>query len=453
MSKTEYEKFSSELLNKLKEQNKNAVKTIDNNKNIVEQCLHGSSSDYLKTFVNDFNNVILSEKIKKFKIFEKVLKHNLFVDVLAEFKKSDVLIRACKTNNKNAAEWLLTMNLNYDTQDENGATALMEASFRPTMISIVKELLKKNVNVNIVDNNGNNALFYATKNVKSLEILLKTKIDINHLNADNDSVLTYSCKMERVNGLNILTKQKSLDVNHMNCVGKTAAMYLVENAQDDILKPFIKNNNINPNFKNKFGETLVSCFVKNFYQLCIENIPDIKLSNRSGYLRNKRYARTLEALIELGCDFNEVVDEQGNTPIMVFLMMKDYVTCQYLMNTIGNSIDLSKKNYNGVDASYLSLFLSSEVFENLIYKSTHKDSLSYQALKNKFINNPTYNKEYLETNDITISKSLNVQNDYVVSPQNSKIIQQWLIEIYFPRALSQLKVPGYTLAPEFSVFY
>ncbi|OUM64442.1 hypothetical protein PIROE2DRAFT_8747 [Piromyces sp. E2] len=453
MSKSEFENFSSQLLKQLKEENKKAVTVIDNNSKIVEQCLLGSNSDFLKTFVKDLNTVILEKKTKKFKIFESVLNHKLFVDVLKEFKNSDVLIRACKANNNNAAEWLLSMKLNYEVQDENGATALMEASLRPAMDFVVKDLLKKNVNVNMVDNNGNNALFYATKSAKSLERLLKSKIDINHVNVDNDSVLTNSCKMDRVNNLNVLTKQKSLDVNHINNFGKTAAMYLVENAQHDILKPFIKNNKIDPNFKNKFGETLVSCFVKSFYQFCIENIPEIKLSNRSGYLRNKRYARTLETLIELGCDFNVPVDEQGNTPIMVFLMMKDYVTCQYLMNNIGNRIDLSKKNNDGVNASYLSLLLSNEVFNNLNYKSSQVNSLSYQALKKKFVSNATFDKNYYESGDITISKSIKVQNNYTISPQNSKIVQQWLIEVYFPKAFSELEVPGYTLAPEFAVFY
>lgn len=453
MSKSEFGNFSSQLLSQLKEENKKAVTVIDNNRKIVEQCLLGSNSDFLKTFVNDLNTVILDEKIKKFKIFESVLNHKLFIDVLKEFRNSDVLIRACKANNKNAAEWLLSMKLNYEAQDENGATALMEASLRPAMDFVVKDLLKKNVNVNMVDNNGNNALFYATKSAKSLERILKNKIDINHVNVDNDSVLTYSCKMDRVNNLNVLTKLKSLDVNHINNVGKTAAMYLVENAQHDILKPFVKNNKIDPNFKNKFGETLVSCFVKSFYQFCIENIPEIKLSNRSGYFRNKRYARTLETLIELGCDFNVPVDEQGNTPIMVFLMMKDYVTCQYLMNTIGNKLDLSKKNNDGVNASYLSLLLSNEVFNNLNYKSSQVSSLSYQALKKRFVSNATFDRTYYESGDITISNSIKVQNNYTISPQNSKIVQQWLIEVYFPKALSELKVPGYTLTPEFAVFY
>jgi len=443
MTISELDSFTNFLLKQLEVEDKKAISTIDDHKEVIEQYLSDTNSEYLKKFVNDINTIIVEGKIKKFKIFEKVLNHLLFTSVLTEFRNSDVLIRACKAINKKAAEWLLTMNLNYDVQGENGATALMESAFRPAMNVVFEKLIKSNVNVNIEDNNGNNALFYATKNQKSLDILLKkTNIDINHLNHDNDSVFTYCCRMDRINAYEILSKQESLNPNHINCIGKTAAMYLVEHAEYQTLKSFIMNKNIDPNYKNKFGETLVSCFVKKFYQHCNGGLTEVQLFSQSGYLRNKRYANTFKTLIEFKCDFNVPVDDDGNTPIMVFLMMKDYVTCKYLLKKYGPAIDLSKKNYNGINASYLSLFISSEVFESLNCRTIEQFSL--KALKKAFTDNPTFDRQFLENGDITSIETIRIINKYKVPKDNSKLVQQWLLEAYFPKAMKSIEIPGFT---------
>jgi len=452
MTNSDFESFSTLILKQLAVGDKKALSTIDDHSKLIEQCLSNPKNDYMKNFVNDFNTVIVESKMKKYKIFENVLNHKLFENVLTVFKNSDVLIRACEALNKNAAEWLLTMGLNYNVQAESGATALMESAFRPTLYSVFENLLKSNVDVNIVDNNGNTALFYATKNPKSLKTLLKkSDIDINHLNKDDDSVLTYCCRMDRVGTLDILINQKSLDPNHTNRDGKTAAMYLVENAQYQILKPFVLNNRINPNYKSKLGQTLVHCFFNKYYQHCNGDIEHIQLFNRSGYLRNKRYAYTLMTLIDLKCDFNVPVDADGNSPIMVLLMMKDYVTCQYLLEKCGHLIDLSKSNYNGINASYLSLFISPEVFEGLTFKDN--DIFSLKVLKKAFTDNPTFDKRYMSNDDINITETLKITNKYQIIPGRSKIIQEWLLEVYFPRALKSLRVPGYKYASEFAVFY
>jgi len=248
--------------------------------------------------------------------------------------------------------------------------------------------------------------------------------------------------MDRINAYEILSKQESLNPNHINCIGKTAAMYLVEHAEYQTLKSFIMNKNIDPNYKNKFGETLVSCFVKKFYQHCNGGLTEVQLFSQSGYLRNKRYANTFKTLIEFKCDFNVPVDDDGNTPIMVFLMMKDYVTCKYLLKKYGPAIDLSKKNYNGINASYLSLFISSEVFESLNCRTIEQFSL--KALKKAFTDNPTFDRQFLENGDITSIETIRIINKYKVPKDNSKLVQQWLLEAYFPKAMKSIEIPGFT---------
>jgi len=444
MTKSEFETFSTLLLDQLKGKSKEALITIDKNNKLVEQCLGNTDSDDMKKFINDLNNVIVEGKVKSYDIFKKALQHPSFSHVLTSFRNSDVLIRACKALNKDAVKWLLTMDINYDVQDEYGATAFMEAAYRPSMDFLLKKLIKENVDVNKVDYNGNNALFYATKSLEIFKKLYKTGIDVNRVNNEGESLLTYCCKMDRVRTLEFIRKELSLDPNHMNCVGKTACMHLVENAQNVILKSFIKEYNIDPNFKNKFGDTLVSIFIKSYYQHCIGNLKDgSKLLTRHGHNMTQRYAETLQTLIECHCDFNVPVDDDGNTPMMVLLMMKDYVSCQYLLSKYSDGIDLSKENYHGINASYLSLFITNEVFDEL-YSSdyVYKDKFSSCDLKNLFMNNKSFDKKYLENGDITVVDTMKVTNNYPTKLEYNKIVQLWLMESLFPNAVKvNLLVP------------
>lgn len=219
-------------------------------------------------------------------------------------------------------------------------------------------------------------------------------------------------------------------------------MHLVENAQSVLLKSFINDKNIDPNYKNKFEETLVTTFVKSYYQHYIGNFKDgSKMDTRYTYEKTKRFGETLKILVDFNCDFNVPVDNDGNTPIMVFLLMKDYVTCQYLLSQDKISIDLSKENYHGVNASYLSLLISSEVFDGLTYKDSYNDKLSYSALKKAFIKNETFDKKYLDVGDedIKVVDSKKIINNYPVTSVY-KTIQTWLIEIY-----SQVQLVKYLL--------
>ncbi|KAG4105096.1 ankyrin [Neocallimastix lanati (nom. inval.)] len=209
MTKTEFEIFSETLLNQLKNENKDCLKTIENKSKLIEHYLNGQDLGYLKRFINEFNEAVT---------------------------KSDVLIRACKKVNKKAVEWLLTMNIDPTIQDENGMTALMHSAEHVSTDFAV---------TNMVDNNGNNALFHATS-------LLKSRVNVNHLINDGK-------KSDE-----ILVKEKNTDLNCINCVGMTPAMHLVKNARYREVESLVKSGKVNPDYVNKFGNSLVSVVTKNY---------------------------------------------------------------------------------------------------------------------------------------------------------------------------------------------
>jgi len=127
---------------------------------------------------------------------KKFFNTTIFKNVKAEFKESDIILRACKIENLKLIKWLLTMKINLSLQDDQGITVLMYASKNPELLFALKDILnnKKDDSLYLVDKNDENAFFYAVNNIKGLELLLESKKmveNVNQLNNNNDSVLTY----------------------------------------------------------------------------------------------------------------------------------------------------------------------------------------------------------------------------------------------------------------------
>jgi len=416
--------------------------TIDENQKLVENYLNGKDDIYIKKFVNDINKVIIEPTINKYKLFESVLKHELFTKVLAEFRKSDVLINACKAMNKNAVKWLLTMDINYGVQDDLGMTALMYSAKQASLDFVVEKMIKtKGEHLHLKDYNGNNVLFHATHCPDNLNKLLKSSININELNNDHESLLLYCSRYNKTRSFDILHKNKVFDPNLSNCVGKTIAMYLVEHARFRELKSFVKNNNIDPNYVNKFGESLVSVYVKKYYQYYIGNIGEVSYTSNLNYITIKNFALTLKTLIDLKCNFNVRVDKDGNTPIMVFLMIKDYITSKYLLDKC--DIDLSITNNHGLNASCLYLFMSDEIISNLKYNTIryHK-TISLNALKSTMRENRTFDKQYTDySDDITVNQNIKPEKmgeGYPIKKEYAQLCQQFIMEVFYPNAGSEV---------------
>jgi len=444
MSKEDFQNFEKELFNKLTIEDKGCLNTIENCKEVVNEYLNGKDEDSIKAFVNEFNNTLLTIKVKKYNLFENVLNHQLFGKVLAAFRQSDVMIRACKDVNRKVVEWLLTMKIDYNYQDENGMNALMYAAEKASLGFAIKKIIEGNIDINRTDNNGNNALFHAASSPDNLKILLKSKINKSQLNSDGESLLLYCCRYDKIRSFELIYIDKSFDPNINNAVGKTAAMYLVENARFKEVKTFVKKNKIDPNYVNKFGQSLVSTFVKRYYQQYIGNIGETSFTSKLNYINTKNYALTMLSLIDLKCNFNIPIDDDGNTPIMAFLMMKDYITAKYLLDKC--DIDLSIKNKYDINASFLSLFISESVFDSLNYnKKRNASEISYKALKKALQTNKTFDSDNVNLDEnISVRPSSKYKNPYPINPNYATIVIQWIMEVYYPNAIAEVTIGGNT---------
>jgi len=376
MTLSDFATFKTELIGQLMKESKKSLEIIDENSKLVEFYLNNEDLTYVKIFINDFNNVVLNPRIEKYKLLKKVLDHKLFTNVLEQFRNSDILIKACKIGNKKTIEWLLTMDINFEVQDEFGRTALMYAVKKTILNFVVKKIMKSNGNdIHLVDKKGNNALFHAAENIITFREFLKYKniFDLNYKNKDNEDILMYCCrygKIQSVEFFDFICKYVNVDPYYINSEGKTIPMYLAEHFKYREIRNLAKKCNFDPNFKTEFGYTLVNCLIKKYYEVYTEKIKETK-----GFGLNYQFFKsaliTFVTLVEMGCDINESIDEEGTTMTLILLKLRDIVTYSYLVSNGAKEYPLLIEDRTNPNDKYPGVDITDPIIiENL--KTTQK---------------------------------------------------------------------------------
>lgn len=354
----------------------------------VIQDYFGENCDIksIRDFIYNFNIRVLKNDKKEFDIFEGVLNHKLFVNVLYEFRNSEIMILACQEGNANALNWLMTMDINTCVQDKNGCTALMYACKNPEVkfLKVINYLCDHDKkNIHLVDSRGQTAAFYAVENLSALRILINHNIDINRTNYDYDSLLTYCCRNKIYSPLKVLGVIKEVDLNIFNNEEKSAAFYLIEDEKYMELK-YIISKKMNFYFKNSKNETPLSILFKKYAQ----------------YYENRDYdnliaiVKIIKVIIDKNININTSIDEEGNTPFMYFLMYKDWCSIAYSILHC-NDIDFSYKNVHGQNATIISLGITREIF----YKTVDSDcELDMKKLNTYFLKNNTFDRDFVDEN-------------------------------------------------------
>ncbi|ORX85807.1 ankyrin [Anaeromyces robustus] len=248
------------------------------------------------------------------------------------------------------------MDMNLGVQDENGMTAIMYAVRQPSLLKISKKIiyLMNDDYLNIADKQGNTVLFHSVHS-PTIELynILKYKIDINHLNKDNDSILSYCYRNQIYNICNVFSTKDFIHFETLNNEGKNAVIYLIEQNRWSELKNisiYIKLNNFN--FKSEAVVRCFSNFFKKMYETGLTKDPITMRRPHPNYIIP--YLKTLRNLIHSTYDFNQPIDNVGNTPLMFFIETQDYGSMYYLIKHWKN-LDLSITNKHGESACSLCL--------------------------------------------------------------------------------------------------
>ncbi|OUM58501.1 hypothetical protein PIROE2DRAFT_64375 [Piromyces sp. E2] len=277
------------------------------------------------------------------------------------------------------------MDINTMIQNENGVTALMAASKDSDLIFVVKYLLNHDSdNINLYDKNKETALFYAIYNIDALRLLLDSNIDANYLNNNQDSFLTYCCRNKIYGPLKTLFVKDIVDVNVYDKNEKTALMYLMEDCRIAELKYLVDKETINFYYENSRKETAMSIFFKNYYE-CYKQLNMEKIL---------KYVEVIKVLVEKNVNLNISIDEEGNTPMMFFFMIEDWISMTYLILNYTN-LDLSFKNKKG------------ESFSSLCEKHKPTKESTYSGINTKYLmyyifTQPTFDASYRGISGINV---------------------------------------------------
>jgi hypothetical protein len=122
--------------------------------------------------------------------------------------------------------------------------------------NIVKLLVKNNININLVDNLGDNALMYAVKdkdykNIKDKEIiniiklLIDSGININNTNKDGDNALIYAIDNDQTSIVKFFLENKNLNINIVNNNNNSIINYIKSHKTFNIIKDYVNQENNN----------------------------------------------------------------------------------------------------------------------------------------------------------------------------------------------------------------
>jgi len=413
----EFSELESKFLLQLKSNDNKCIKTIEKNKKLVEEYLGKNANPTgINNFVDGFNNIVVEAKksiVKNpLKLFEKVLKHPLFSQVLITFNNSDVLIKACKVGNKDVIKWLLSsMKVSPYVQDKDGMSALMYAA-QCGFNFVIKPFLKDSRCLNLEDKDVNNVLYYAVRNSEFIDDksdnqfaldLINSAININHFNHNGETILTYCSKYDKYNSICwYLIKNLDIDVNIADNNGFTPAMYIAERGMFKVFSSLNKRN-CNYGYMDSHGQSVLSILIDKLYS---------KNNLSAPY---EHYVKCLSILVNRQSDFNIPVDKEGNTAVMISEMLDDNITIAYCAQTL-EKLDLSVKNKYGENITSLAVkFDRIKILKLLRSNPTfdyyYRDSINQNTLLIlSAINNFTLTKELVE-NDPSIINEVNSKNE------------------------------------------
>ena len=129
----------------------------------------------------------------------------------------NIFLRAVKSENESKIKQLLSLNINVNTTDELGKTALMLASEKRYNDGIVKLLVNhQEIDANIQDNEGKTALMHGVSSgyYKNVELLLQhPRIDVNKRDNEGKTALMQAVAKRNYGIIIRLLAHKEIDVN------------------------------------------------------------------------------------------------------------------------------------------------------------------------------------------------------------------------------------------------
>lgn len=310
---------------------------------------------------------------------------------------------AIYSDDKKILESLLKKNANIDHLNKNKRTALQESIFNANS-KITRFLLKKTISLKNSDINGNNVLFDAVNsgNLVLIEEILKLeKIDLNHKNKEQNSVIHLSNALENLD-IGSLLIDYGADPIGQNSNGISYIFHLATKGEKayKILKK-IEEKGYNLNLKNSDG--------KNILMYAIEFLQTIKDSESI-----ESQVNLIKRMFQLNID-KDSLNNESETFIFEIARSANIDLINFVFNNLEKQ-NLNKQNKKGLTPLFFLIFGAYENINQIDLFIENGANINYKNRYNLGVAEILINSIlYFENNkniDENIKKYLDEKYDY-----------------------------------------
>jgi len=260
---------------------------------------------------------------------------------------SYILFKLISTKTTDAKELLPYLNkTTINRKNTGGYTPLISAIKHECSVDIINTIIHAGADINILNNNGSNALIMITNGLinqskcEIIKLLIDSTSNINQQDTDGDTVLINLARETSVVAFDIITYllKRKPDINLCNDMGRTALYYVVNNTSKSVeLIQMLVNaggditicDHTNLLINRAFEKQNLDV-IKMVVKLCA-NIHHHTKGNTLLHKAAKSPAEIMEYALTLGLDVNQKNWEQ-ETPLMVAVDNDQYANIKLLLN-------------------------------------------------------------------------------------------------------------------------
>ena len=307
--------------------------------------------------VNIFNNTE-SIEVKKYIIYN----YDLYLD-------DNTILNIYK--DVNMIKFLLNSNLNLKLLDEDGNNLLMIAVKNKVSFKYILNLVNRNIfDIKYINKNFRNILYFINEDdIIIFKYFIKLGVNPNIIDIDNENIIFNLCRNKYYNILKYVLSNSKIDLNLKNNKFNSAIFY---SNNYEIIKLLLKYN-INTYTTNINGQTFLNYYCNKYncnfdilYLLICNgfdcNIPDYYSRTPLFYcLKYKNEISNLILIIKNTNNINQIDHEGNNALLYLIKNNKDIILVDLL---IKNGINVNVKD--NVDKNCL-FYLLDEQFLNIIH--------------------------------------------------------------------------------------
>ncbi|AUP80627.1 ankyrin repeat domain-containing protein [Flavivirga eckloniae] len=328
--------------------------------------------------------LLIIPHLKNFEMVDYFTKKGLRIDS-KDNQGNGVFNYTARAGNKIMLEKLIEKGLFHNKPNNNGGNAILMATQGSrsgyNSLGFLKYLEGLGINPNITNNDGTTPLHhlaYGNKDLKTLNYFLKKGVDVNQFDKDGNTALINACgdnTLEIITALALKTK----DLNKVNKNGQSALIKAINNSPSII--SFLIKKGADVHVIDAKGNNLAFYLFKTF-------------SSRKKEVFDKK----VKLLISTGFNIKST-QKNGNTLYHLAIYNGDLELLQYV-NTLG--IDINAKNKDGLTPLHLAAMKAKNV-DVLKYLLSVKADKAIKSDFDESVYDLAKENELLKQNNIDIN--------------------------------------------------